>query len=260
MCPLGGRLVSGDPNRKARIICHCLLIESEAGLVLVDTGFGTQDVLHPEKLGHELRTLVRPLLSIEETARRQIELLGFKVEDVRHILPTHLDVDHASGLPDFPQATVHIFKKEHDAALAPQSFIEKKRYYRHHFAHGPKWRLYEEGGEPWFGFSTVRSLEGLPPEILLVPLPGHTRGHCAVAVDTGDRWLLHAGDAYFYRGEMQRPRTCPPALNGFQTVVATDNKKRIENQSRLRDLHGTESAKVRIFSAHDEDEYRALAS
>src|SRR5688572_18472064 len=259
MCPYGGRLVSGDPNAKARLICHCLLIESEAGLILVDTGFGTGDVLHPEKLSFELRQLARPLFSIEETARRQIEKLGFRVEDVRHILPTHLDVDHASGLPDFPQATVHVFRREQEAALSPKSWIEKKRYYRHHFAHGPRWRVYEEGGEPWFGFASVRELEGLPPEILLVPLPGHTRGHCAVAIDTGDRWLLHAGDSYFYRGEKDRPRKCPPALDGFQRIVATDDAKRIENQSRLRDLHTRESQKVTIFCAHDEMEYRALA-
>jgi glyoxylase-like metal-dependent hydrolase (beta-lactamase superfamily II) len=51
------------------------------------------------------------------------------------------------------------------------------------------------------GFEAVRDLDGLPPEILLVPLAGHTWGHSAVAIDTGDGWLLHAGDAYFFRGE-----------------------------------------------------------
>src|SRR3546814_2886084 len=58
-------------------------------------------------------------------------------------------------------------------------------------------------GERWFGFEAVRDLDGLPPEILLVPLPGHTWGHSGVAVqEDGGGWLLHAGDAYFYRGEV----------------------------------------------------------
>src|SRR5688572_28824946 len=201
MCPIGGRMVSGDPSKNARLICHCLLIESDAGLVLVDTGFGTGDCLHPEKLPSAVRTFAGPIFSIEETARRQIENRGFRVEDVRHIVATHLDPDHAGGLPDFPNATVHQFRAEHDAAMKPRTLLEKHRYLRQHFAHGPKWKLYDEGGEPWFGFNTVRNLEGLPPEILLVPLIGHTRGHCAVAIDTGDRWPLHCGDAYFFRGE-----------------------------------------------------------
>ena len=32
------------------------------------------------------------------------------------------------------------------------------------------------------GFDGVRQLEGLPPEILMVPMPGHTWGHAGVAV------------------------------------------------------------------------------
>jgi glyoxylase-like metal-dependent hydrolase (beta-lactamase superfamily II) len=258
MCPVGGRLVSGDPNVNARLVCHCLLIETDGGLVLVDTGFGTGDVLHPEKVGGEVRTFARPLFSIEETARRQIENLGFRVEDVRHVVPTHLDVDHASGLPDFPEATVHIFKREHDAFMSPRTFIERKRYRRHHVAHGPKWKLYEEGGEPWFGFPCVRDLEGLPPEILLVPLVGHTRGHSAVAVQTGDRWLLHAGDSYFYRGEKEPLARCPQGLAWFQRIVAVDDKQRLMNQQRLRELEANERANVTIFCAHDPVEYRSF--
>lgn len=45
----------------------------------------------------------------------------------------------------------------------------------------------------------MRRLTGLPPEILALPLPGHSRGHAAIAVDTGHGWLVHAGDAYFHR-------------------------------------------------------------
>jgi glyoxylase-like metal-dependent hydrolase (beta-lactamase superfamily II) len=60
------------------------------------------------------------------------------------------------------------------------------------------WKYYAPGGEPWFGFEAVRDLEGLPPEILLIPLAGHTRGHAGIAIKTADGWLLHAGDAYFY--------------------------------------------------------------
>jgi dihydrofolate reductase len=40
---------------------------------------------------------------------------------------------------------------------------------------------YQPGdGEPWFGFERVRPLDGLPPEIALIPLIGHTFGHAGV--------------------------------------------------------------------------------
>ena len=38
--------------------------------------------------------------------------------DVRHVLLTHLDRDHAGGIPDFPKARVHVHRKEHEMAVA----------------------------------------------------------------------------------------------------------------------------------------------
>ncbi|MGP3965322.1 hypothetical protein ACTWPT_56180 [Nonomuraea sp. 3N208] len=54
----------------------------------------------------------------------------------------------------------------------------------------------------------MRQLNGLPPEILLIPLAGHSRGHSGVAVDTGATWLLHAGDAYFFRDRRHAKPFC----------------------------------------------------
>ncbi len=34
--------------------------------------------------------------------------LGYSINDVRHIILTHLDLDHAGGLHDFPNAAVHV--------------------------------------------------------------------------------------------------------------------------------------------------------
>jgi glyoxylase-like metal-dependent hydrolase (beta-lactamase superfamily II) len=43
-----------------------------------------------------------------ETAAHQIERLGFRREDIRHIVITHLDVDHIGGLSDYPDAHIHV--------------------------------------------------------------------------------------------------------------------------------------------------------
>src|SRR5690606_14297750 len=121
---------------------------------------------------------------------------GFKAADVRHILLTHLDFDHAGGIEDFPQARVHVMVDELVAATRRRTPVDRGRYRPRQWNEDVAWRSYSGGGEPWFGFAAVRDLEGLPPEILMIPLVGHTRGHCGVAVRTAEGWLLHAGDAY----------------------------------------------------------------
>jgi glyoxylase-like metal-dependent hydrolase (beta-lactamase superfamily II) len=260
--PYGGRLVSGTGSifAAAEMICHCLLIEADHGLVLVDTGFGTGDVTDPDAtLSRWFQRMARPVLAEAETAVRQVERLGFAAEDVRDIVLTHLDLDHAGGLPDFPDARVHVLRTELEAALAARTSIERTRYPQVHWAHGPRWVAHDPRGEEWFGFAAVRELPGVPAEILLVPLMGHTVGHTGVAVRDGDGWLLHAGDAYFHHDEMRADApACPPGLRLMQTRMETARGLRLANQERLRELVRGHGDEVTVFSAHDATELRAL--
>ncbi len=267
-CPWGGALFDGRTiGLTGRLVCHCLLIETEAhGLVLVDTGYGLRDVDHAHRPPRRVTLAMRALLNIrfreEETAIRQIEALGWSARDVRHIVLTHLDFDHAGGLEDFPDATVHVMAKEWDAATGPRAgFVARNRYRPSQFDEVRGWRRYGALGEPWLGFDAVRDLQGLPPEILLVPLPGHTWGHAGVAIRAGDGWLLHAGDAYFYRGEMrQARRRCTPGLSGYQTMMEVSRSQRLGNQDRLRALSIERRGEVNVICAHDPVEFEHAAA
>jgi glyoxylase-like metal-dependent hydrolase (beta-lactamase superfamily II) len=252
MCPIGQRMINGEGGwlAPAHLCCHCLLIESRQGLVLVDTGLGTGDVRHPERLGRPFRWLTRPVLRMEDTALAQIEAMGLDARDVQHIVPTHLDLDHAGGLGDFPQALVHIFGKELNAAMRP-SLTEKARYVPAQWAHGPRWAVKELAGERWMGLDAVRAVPGTDDEVLLVPLPGHTRGHCAVAVKSETGWLLHAGDAYFHHLDVLDPAKAPWGLRMFQHIVQVNGALRLANQQRLRELQAQHRADLHIFCAHD---------
>jgi glyoxylase-like metal-dependent hydrolase (beta-lactamase superfamily II) len=109
--------------RRGELTCHCLLVETNVGLVLIDTGFGLNDVRDPQgRLSRFLLTLVSPDFREELTAVRQIERLGLDPKDVQHIVLTHLDFDHAEGLDDFPAATVHLLASERAAALAQKTW------------------------------------------------------------------------------------------------------------------------------------------
>jgi glyoxylase-like metal-dependent hydrolase (beta-lactamase superfamily II) len=257
LCPRGGRLAGGEGGllSPAPSICHCLLIESSDGLVLVDTGFGTDDARNPAQLGQPFRALMQPRPQVGETALSQVERLGFTAADVRHVVTTHLDLDHSGGLPDFPEAEVHVFAAELAAALQP-SLRDRARYIGNHWKHGPRWVEHREqaGGDRWFGFQSVRILPALDVEVALIPLVGHTIGHTGVAINDGSHWFLHCGDAYFNHAEVTEAAAAPPILRAFQRIMAADNGARADNAARLRELAAAHGNEVTLFCSHDPHE------
>jgi glyoxylase-like metal-dependent hydrolase (beta-lactamase superfamily II) len=264
-CPAGGKLMDGHTEsivRRGELACHCLLVETADTLVLVDTGLGLNDVHHPkDRLSGFFLAMLKPDFREEMTAVRQVERLGYDPRDVRHIVLTHLDFDHAGGLDDFPQATVHMMAVERDDAARQKTWLDRQRYRPQQWHTSANWRVYaQDEGERWFGFERVRALEGVPPEIVMVPMIGHTHGHAAVAVQRGDRWLLQASDAYFYHAEMdiENPR-CTPGLSFYQWMMEKNRGARLWNQQRLRELKRTHSRDVEIFCGHDIIEFERLA-
>jgi glyoxylase-like metal-dependent hydrolase (beta-lactamase superfamily II) len=259
MCPIGGALFDGfSRGLTACLVCHCLLIETNSGLVLIDTGFGKRDIKAPlSRLSPFFMNLNRIQFEQKYTAIAQIEQLGFKASDVRHIVLTHLDFDHAGGLEDFPDATVHVMLSEIEAARERRGFIGHERYRPSQWDKVKDWKYYSAGGEPWFGFEAVHNLDGLPPEILLIPLVGHTWGHAGIAINTPQGWLLHAGDAYFYRDEMgTNAPSCTLGMRVYQWLMEADRKARLYNQERLRALSLNHSSDVRLFCSHDAIEFQ----
>lgn len=229
------------------MVCHSLLVVLPDKLVLVDAGMSKADNAEPSRLG-PARFLAG--FNLDDTAFDAIVRAGFDPADVRDILLTHLDIDHAGGISDFPDATIHVHEDELAAASARQIV---PRYQTKQWAHGPKWAPFGSGGEAWNGFAAARDLTGLPPEILAIPTPGHSPGHAAIAVE-GERWLLHCGDAWFHHREMEQPPWCSVGLRAFQRVTEWDHRQRVANQARLRELTG-----VAKFCAHDPDEYLRLS-
>jgi glyoxylase-like metal-dependent hydrolase (beta-lactamase superfamily II) len=178
----------------------CLLVETNEGLALVDTGFGVADVTHPTKTMRRFQALMRSPRDLKGTAWHQIRRLGYSPEDVRHVFLTHLHLDHAGGLPDFPSASAHVFRPELEASLRPRGLL-RWGYLQEHWAHGPRWVVHDRGRPgDWFGLEAIGPIAGLAPEIRLIPLTGHTAGHCGVAIRTDRGWLIHCGDALPFGG------------------------------------------------------------
>jgi glyoxylase-like metal-dependent hydrolase (beta-lactamase superfamily II) len=71
----------------------------------------------------------------------------------------------------------------------------------------------------WRGFTAACELDEIAPGIVLISLPGHTRGHAAVAVDVGHRWILYAGDAFYRRGTLDGRSAVPRILRAQESLV-----------------------------------------
>jgi len=243
-------IVEPDPGH---LVCHCLLIESADGLILLDTGYGMGDIRDPRRLG-PARHLLGAALDPAQTAIAQLKARGHDPADVRHILTTHLDLDHAGGLSDFPDADVHVHSVE--LAAAQRRRVDTRLRYRPgQWAHNPKWVTHDTSGEPWFGFDQVRVLEGVGIEIAMIALPGHTAGHAGYAINTGDGWLLHAGDSYVQRGEVAWPTTTTRGRRFYHAVNSSDTKLRQANADRLAELHRDHGDEITLFCSHDAAEY-----
>lgn len=261
MCPCSGFVPKSFLPQK--IVCHCFLIETNNGLVLIDTGLGQKDI-NNSKLG-PMSKILGVNTSKAVSAIEHVIGLGFSPKDVTHIIPTHLDFDHAGGIVDFPRAKVHISRNEFNAAFNFNSnsnskpntnfFINKQRYKNLHNNTFTKWQVFDEfDGESWFGFKSVRDIKGLPPEILLIPLFGHSDGQVGVALYRNGKWLLHCGDAYYDRREIIRNGKVPLGWKAFEKVVNSDYDLAMKNQNRLSELYLQNENEIDLVCAHDAQE------
>jgi glyoxylase-like metal-dependent hydrolase (beta-lactamase superfamily II) len=227
---------------------HCLLLKENDTLVLIDTGIGLLDTLNPiERLGQQLIDMVGYRFDVNQPAVRQIENLGLDPGNVTDCIVSHLDNDHIGGLADFPKATVHISVEELDNFSS-----DNPRYLKLPLAHNPIIKTYGKQDVEWFGFEARKIVADIETEMFLVPLFGHTLGHCGVALKTGNKWLFYVGDAYYLRVELtdeQHP------VNELAKMRADDNNLRISTLNRIRKLV-KDHPEIEIFGYHDIEEFK----
>lgn len=210
----------------------------------MDSGIGLQDINNPiERIGQEAIEAAGFQFRDEDTAYRQIEALGLSPANVTDIILTHADPDHAGGLSDWPSANVYVSIEEFDA-IRRGSW----RYRTQQFAHSPEWRPIAAQEHDWFGLPARPVPIGFDTDLLLVPLFGHTAGHCGVAVRQGEQWILHVGDAYYLRAELgveEHP------VSALAAARAEDDTQRRNTLNHLRRLLTEYPDTITMFGYHD---------
>lgn len=224
--------------------CHCLIVRSGGGVLLVDTGIGLHDIANPvERIGQEAIDAAGFQFLPAVTAVRQLEALGIRPTDVTDIVLTHCDHDHVGGLADFPDAKVHLSAEEKRSLDSGNP-----RYSQAQFAHGPNWVTYQDNDSETLGLPSRQIHSALDADIRLVPLFGHTHGHCGVAIGVDGAWTLHTGDAYYLRDELTNP---DHPISELATLRADDNDRRLESLQTLRQLTGRSDIDLTWFGYHD---------
>lgn len=210
--------------------CRCLLLDTRSGFVLIDSGFGYAELQSPGKMfGKAYAQALNVSADADLSAIAYLKSIGVDRSDVRHIICTHLDVDHAGGLVDFPHAAIHTSALEQKSLLSGD-----KRYVQRQFAHGPKWVNYGGPlGQTSIGLPGWQLYVDTEVSLRLVPLYGHTVGHCGILIETEGGVLLHTGDSYYRRGELNPGH---PHDTDFPLRTAVSNNERLATLDRITAL------------------------
>ena len=226
-------------------VTHVLACRYEHGVILVDAGIGQDD--SPSSLGLSARVM-RPSFSPAEPAHAQLHSLGISPRDVRGIVATHLDWDHANGILDFPDAAVYVASAEWDNAVHRAGIQLRARYpERTITAIAPQVSRIDDiparRTTEHFDIATVRWLDQ-HEQLGMLELPGHTQGHSAVVIRLPPshphhgRVLIHAGDAYFRHTDIVARRV--PSSTAIMERLLAQSPRAIRDNHRF--LRRAESA------------------
>ena len=195
---------------------NCVLLRSRGKTILIETGIGgkpgDRDTATPAADG----TLLTSLAALDVAPA-----------DIDVVVNTHLHADHcgwntsagADGgapVPTFPNATYVISAEEWDAATHPNERTRATYLARNLDPIAERLTLVE--GE-----------HAITDEVIFVPAPGHSAGHSAVAIRSGQDAGLYLGDLAQHRAQLER--TAWVSSFDIMPLVSMDTKRRLMDEA-----------------------------
>jgi Zn-dependent hydrolases, including glyoxylases len=212
------------------IPCPAFLIQHPEGLVMFDTSWAPAAFDDAKAEYGDLVDLIQIRTRPEDRLDRQLERLGFTVEDVKHVILSHGHADHSGGLRLFPHARFYIGPEE--LARYDDTPPEVAHLYRQEdIAPIPResWTEVTSDGLDLFGDGTVQILHG----------PGHSPGQLMLLVKLSSQEILLTGDAvHLQEGlDLMRP-----------DGVSWDDDTSLETLRRINELR---DRGVDVWIGHD---------
>ena len=219
--PLWERRIVPDERNRIPLALRCLLVEHDDGPVLIDTGLGNKetakfkDIYGVENEGRTGRTRLEDAL-----AER-----GYRPEDVRWVINTHLHFDHAGGNtfrdPDgnvalsFPRARYVVQKGELDFASHTNERTAAS-YLAPNFATVP--------------FTLLDGEAEVLPGLRSVPTPGHVPYHQSILVESGGERACFLADVVPTSAHLPLPWIMAYDL---EPLVTLESKRRLYARAEL---------------------------
>jgi N-acyl homoserine lactone hydrolase len=182
-----------------------LIRHPKAGPILVDTGLHPSIATDPvQNLGRFSTWLCKPQLDHGDDVSAQLRAKGVDPGSIRLVIMTHLHIDHASGIADFPDSTFIVTAPEWEAATTG-AFAFSKGYHRPQFDYTFDFRTVSFDGDKvnsYASFGRTIDLFG-DGSIRLASTPGHSAGHQSVIVRLKSRDMVIGGDAIYFEQQLE---------------------------------------------------------
>ena len=202
---LWSRLHPADEANRVDMVCRSLLLAGKGRVVLVNTGIGTN-------WSDKQRSIYA--LDSRVDLPGSLSALGFRPEEVTHVIQTHLHFDHAggctafpAGIPAFPNA-VYFAQKGHFQWACSPSVRDRASFI-------------PETWEPLVRAGCLELIDGpreLLPGVFLEIVHGHTPYQQLPRISDGSTTLLYASDLVPFASQVQVPWVMGYDLRPVDTV------------------------------------------
>lgn len=182
--PLWSKCLPPDDRNRVSLGMNCLLVRHGDDVTLIETGFGG-------KLSGKMKDFYG--LGDRDELREAFDEVGIGPEAVSRVVVTHMHQDHAGG------CTVAVEGGFAPAFSNARYFVQRGEWEDAEAADGQtvKGYMIDEVLRPLQRANAVTLLDGdaaICPGIRVEVIPGHTRCHQVVIVETGEDTFCFLGD------------------------------------------------------------------